>query len=404
MNVRQFFQLFVLSLPILISACRPYHATPFDALTEWPGKLEGNDAVQLKSVQVLAEEEVAGGRVILYSFPSEETGKNLLVGTFVTPSGNGWRAQSSGGTDYSSSDDFVASGIAGGNITALTTVFGISNKGNNVRIQWSDGQIDTVHIEEGAFILSRPETLAVQRVVLLDTGGEILETREFAGKNRDTQAQTATLAPDETAADKPTAIPELITPTPVSSETKTDIPQVDFLVDTILSNDLDARQALVQFVTAGCTTADGLGTVPRCEEGQVEGTLVDFLPLGGPGEGHSVLAAEVTRVLDFEAEALYAAYVVSDELPVDPDYPHGTYALFFTVAGVESDSETIVLRVDNEGHIVRLDKLGNFPVDTYFQQKVADLIDPPPQTEIFHAEASEILVYPPEIQSADGDG
>jgi hypothetical protein len=74
------------------------------------------------------------------------------------------------------------------------------------------------------------------------------------------------------------------------------------------------------------------------------------------------------------------------------------------MAGVESDSETIVLRVDNEGHIVRLDKLGNFPVDTYFQQKVADLIDPPPQTEIFRAEASEILVYPPEMQSADGDG
>ncbi len=70
------------------------------------------------------------------------------------PKGMGWRAQSSGSTSYSKSDDFVASYAVGGNITDLTTAYGISKKGNSVRIEWSDGQIDIVPIEDGAFILS----------------------------------------------------------------------------------------------------------------------------------------------------------------------------------------------------------------------------------------------------------
>jgi hypothetical protein len=211
----------------------------------------------------------------------------------------------------------------------------------------------------------------------------------------ETPTQIATAEPTQTPTATATVVPD--PPTQVPREIKTGIPEVDFVIDTVLSNDLEARQALVRFVTVGCTTADGLGATPTCESGQAEGTLVDFFPLGGPGEGHSVPASEVGRVLEFEAESLYATYVVSEDLPDRAEFPHGTYALFFaTVPSGESNMESVILRVDNEGYIVRLDGLAGMPLDFYFQQMAADLIEAPPETVIFASEADEILVYPPE--------
>ena len=218
-----------------------------------------------------------------------------------------------------------------------------------------------------------------------------------------TPTETPTETPTKMATAEPTQAPTATAtivpdpPTQVPRDIKTGIPEVDFVIDTILSNDLDARQPLVRFVTAGCTTAEGLGATPKCESGQAEGTLVDFFPLGGPAEGHSVPASEVGRVLEFEAESLYAAYVVSEDLPDRPEFPHGAYALFFTtVPSGESNNVSVILSVDDEGYIVRLDRLGGIPLDFYFEQKVADLLETPPQDVIFGSEAAEILVYPPE--------
>jgi hypothetical protein len=187
-------------------------------------------------------------------------------------------------------------------------------------------------------------------------------------------------------------------------ETKTSIPLVDSVINVVMSNDMDARQELVRLITIGCTTADGLGGPPKCEAGQVEGAIGEYLPLGGPGEGSYALGSEVGGVLGFETELLYAAYVVSEDLPDDPTYPFGKYALIFSASGGESGPGSIVLRLDTEGYIVRLDGLGGMPLDFYFQQVAADLLDPPPDTIIFRSEAAEILVYPPGMQpAAEGD-
>jgi hypothetical protein len=228
-------------------------------------------------------------------------------------------------------------------------------------------------------------------------------TRLATAMPTETATPTATAMPTEMETAEPnqtpTATATIVAPPPtqIPRDNRTSIPEIDFVIDTVLSNDLEARQELVRFVTLGCTTADGLGLPPKCEGDQVDGTLVEYFPLGGPGEGHSVPASEVARVLDFEAESLYAAYVVSEDLPDHVDFPRGTYALFFiTVSSGESNKESVILRVDDEGHIVRLDGLVGMPLDFYFQQKAADLIDPPPQTLMFASEAAEILVYPPE--------
>ena len=138
---------------------------------------------------------------------------------------------------------------------------------------------------------------------------------------------------------------------------------------------------------------------PKCESGQAEGTLVDYFPLGGPGEGQSISASEIGSVLEFEAESLYAAYIISENLPDRPEFPRGTYALFITtVPSGESNNISVILRVNDEGYIVRLDRLVGIPLDFYFQQMAADLLGPPPQGVIFGPEMSEILVYPPEFE------
>lgn len=248
---------------------------------------------------------------------------------------------------------------------------------------------DLVELDKAA---AAPPTV---QPTLPPTEEAVTSTRSATETPAETETSTATSMPTETPTDIPTIVPD--PPTLVPRDTSTGIPEVDLVIETILSNDLEARQELLRFVTLECTTAEGLGTAPKCEEGQAEGTPVEVFPLGGPGEGHSIPASEVASALEFEAESIYAAYVVSEDLPDFVDYPRGTYALFFTIEpSGEADNDSVILRVDGDGYIVRLDSLGGMPLDFYLQQMVADLLETPPQDVIFASEAAEILVYPPE--------
>ncbi len=180
-----------LAISLALSACsrRPYHPTPLDALTELPGYLISTDYYDRNSVQVLQQKAIAGGLVILYrwqTYESIKTNTYCLAVTFVTPEGDGWRAQSSGfaGSEnhrctISRSDGFVAEYTIGGNITDLTTVFGLSDRGDNVRVEWSDGAVSIVPIQNGTFLESRPEILQVRRIQLLDAQGDVLMSRQW---------------------------------------------------------------------------------------------------------------------------------------------------------------------------------------------------------------------------------
>jgi len=176
MKKRTLFFVIIFVLSLLISGCDRDHPTPIEALTEFPGLVEGMD---LQDLEVYQQFDISGGTVILYSVPDEDSGERTLAGTFVTPEDNGWRAQSSGWTGYSESDAFVVSGIAGGNVTDLTTVFGLSNKGKSVRIEWSDGQIDLVPVVDGSFVFSRPETVTFKQVELIGENGAVLDSKVY---------------------------------------------------------------------------------------------------------------------------------------------------------------------------------------------------------------------------------
>jgi hypothetical protein len=167
--------LVVLTITSLSVACgrqETFHATPLVALTEFPGYV---NAQTVESVVVLQEEMVAGGLVLLYQFsdsaqPAGRTARHCLATTFVTQERNGgWRAQSASklGCGRLNEQGFSAMFTVGGNVTDLTTAYGWSQEGDRVRIEWSDGRVDLVPIVNNTFLLSRPETLQVNRFDLL---------------------------------------------------------------------------------------------------------------------------------------------------------------------------------------------------------------------------------------------
>jgi hypothetical protein len=164
---------------------RPYHPTPIDALTEFPGYIH---LAVTDSVEVLQSETIAGGHVILYRFPLRSPypaqASYCLATTFVTQERSGsWRSQSAsriGCYDAPlNSDRFAATYTIGGNVTDLTTVYGFSGKGSQVRIEWSDGLVDIVPFSNNTFLKSRPERLLVNQVALLDIDANVLESIEW---------------------------------------------------------------------------------------------------------------------------------------------------------------------------------------------------------------------------------
>jgi hypothetical protein len=158
----------------------------------------------------------------------------------------------------------------------------------------------------------------------------------------------------------------------------TGIPEVDSAAAVILANDLDARLALVQLTTAGCTKVLGLGGPPKCEPDQIEGTSVEYFPVLGPGEGIAVLPEVINRSTDFKVQMLYLAYQRKD-LPVnDPYFAPGVYTLVFTTSEAES-IPFIAVHLNDEGRIVRLDYMAWDPL-SLMNQEAGEVLVPPHQT------------------------
>jgi hypothetical protein len=180
-STRLLLSLIILSFALIISGCsfwRPFHPTPLDALTEFPGYLS---QANLSLAEVLQQEKIAGGLVLLYRYPLNLKEKNYSCATtFVTQEKNGgWRAQSASriGCHATPASEFMAMYTVGGNITPLTTAYGLSHLGHQVRIEWSDGLVETVPLEDGTFLKSRPAILMIHKMELLNADGEVVETR-----------------------------------------------------------------------------------------------------------------------------------------------------------------------------------------------------------------------------------
>ena len=182
----------------LATACggwlRPFHPTPLDALTEFAGYLTDADGYVETSVEVPQQRQVANGQILLYRWQaplSKETDTCCAAVTFVAPihtlRGKGWGAQSSillGGRRTGNTVEcnlpanaFVAGRMVVDNRPNVTVACGFAS-GDRVRIDWSDGQSDTVSIDSDSFLLARSGRVQVRRFELLNSVGDVLEVIE----------------------------------------------------------------------------------------------------------------------------------------------------------------------------------------------------------------------------------
>jgi hypothetical protein len=167
-------------------------------------------------------------------------------------------------------------------------------------------------------------------------------------------------------------------PEPMSGQVKdakTGIEEVDRVIDIVLSHDFGARRALVRLTTAGCTRALGLGGPPKCVNGLLEGTPVEYLPVLGPGEEETVLPQNLDRSLDFQAESLYLAYSRRGKPTDDIYYAPGAYVLVFA-SGDSEGVPFIFVHLNNESRIIRLDYAALDPVLLMEQEADKVLVAP----------------------------
>jgi len=248
--------------------------------------------------------------------------------------------------------------------------------------QQADFTIDGVpyDLEQGTLFLIRTTGDGTQVQQLdLDLSGLTPTNDGIAAFGRETPEIAAFIA-ENAAAD-------------TQSEGSTGIPELDQLATAILSNDLGARRALVQYTEAGCTNVQGLGGPPKCDPGQAEGTPVAYLPVLGPGEGVPVLPEAVDETLDFPVESLYAAYRRADEPIRDVYYPPGEYGLFFTMGEGEEVIQYVLVHADMAGRIVRLDYLA-CPVSSTGQIIEMEGLACSPE-QIMERDAGDVLLAPP---------
>jgi len=148
------------------------------------------------------------------------------------------------------------------------------------------------------------------------------------------------------------------TPTPASLEslgypphTRTGLPVVDAIIEAALADDRPALRELVHYTVTGCTHELGLGTPPKCEAGQDEGTMVEVFPVLGP-EGVFVRREHIESVFTPGSKTLYAVYRVPAAAYQEDYWPAGDYGIVF-LYDEQPGAGAITLLADAEG-IVRL--------------------------------------------------
>ena len=176
----------LLTLALLLTSCGTPFLTPRDALHDdyGAGLLYSPIVYVAGSEEVLQEQAVAGGQVLLYRWkaPQSEAGEYCVGVTFVIPvqtlRGRSWRAQASNrlGGCYTTFNEFIAEDTP--YIAGQTTAFGVSGAGKRVRITWSDGQVNMVELQDGTYLLARPEDVQVTQFELLDADDNVLAVKK----------------------------------------------------------------------------------------------------------------------------------------------------------------------------------------------------------------------------------
>lgn len=186
--------------------------------------------------------------------------------------------------------------------------------------------------------------METETVAPAEASGPVVTDTAVVATTTDTRAESAATATATEAATLPL---------------QTGVAIVDELIAATQGEDLEALRPLLHFITVPCTTADGLGGPPKCEEEQTEGTPVEVFPIWGP-EGHYVQPHNVDIFLEsLQLGPLYAVYQVADAGTPQAEYePAGEYGVVFS--GAESDTP-VTLLVDERGIVRAVFAYGETP-------------------------------------------
>ena len=161
------------------------------------------------------------------------------------------------------------------------------------------------------------------------------------------------------------------------------LPDLLPIARAIVNGSITERVELVQFLTTGCTFADGLGGPPKCEEGQEEGHQVEVFPVGG-AEGGIATRETIEQAFEFGVIGLSGVYAVPADAYREDFWPAGDYALVFDRTQNEMPMPISVLVAD--GKIVRLQYHFGTPVEDLLNGIPVDqIVVPPTQVEAWLA-------------------
>ncbi len=112
------------------------------------------------------------------------------------------------------------------------------------------------------------------------------------------------------------------------ADLRTGITGLDPVLEALASGDPAEIAARLRLLETACTTADGLGGPPKCDEGVAEGTLVSVFPVLG-AEGTFATAEELQLVAEsLEFAGLFGVYqITTGPSPEEAYWPTGDYGV-----------------------------------------------------------------------------
>jgi len=177
----------------------------------------------------------------------------------------------------------------------------------------------------------------------------------------------------------PTSTGHKYTPTPYLDieyppDVRTNIREVDLVIDAIFSQDVDKRIEFLRYTETACLNVEGLGGPPKCLPDEPEGTLVKVLPASS-GEGFHVQPDQIRETLDFQVRGLFAVYRVPGDAYEAEYWPAGEYGIVFT--SEDGGHPHVITVIVADGWIVRLDFNPTWPPFETIMQRSDEFILPP---------------------------
>ena len=132
---------------------------------------------------------------------------------------------------------------------------------------------------------------------------------------------------------------------------RTGVPEVDAVLQAVLSGDQEALRGFVRYAPVACSTKSEIGVEP-CRPGEPDGTVIDALR-AAQCEGHYIRPDGIDQALGYLLAGKPKLYGVYQGSP--STWLPGDYTAVFSVEGPESGQVLGTALLIGDGEIVSID-------------------------------------------------